>query len=163
MTVKLVTSRINHVVFHLIGETQNIEAAFLRQEKVAAAQAHSPIIKRLRGRVIVLHLRLGADLRAPALDVEVLAQPKSLPHPRQVGIGQLAGVVRRRMDVRAARLDERHTHAVLDDAALETLLQRAEAHYGEKFKLTDDARRDGGQAHALEHSLDSGPRLRPAM
>src|SRR6202789_1985729 len=29
----------------------------------------------------------------------------------------------------------------LDDAALETLLERAEAHYGEKFKLTDDARR----------------------
>jgi putative ATPase len=28
----------------------------------------------------------------------------------------------------------------LDDAALETLLERAEAHYGEKFKLTDDAR-----------------------
>ena len=28
----------------------------------------------------------------------------------------------------------------LDDAALETLLQRAEAHYGEPFKLTDDAR-----------------------
>jgi putative ATPase len=28
----------------------------------------------------------------------------------------------------------------LDDAALETLLKRAEAHYGEKFKLTDDAR-----------------------
>lgn len=28
----------------------------------------------------------------------------------------------------------------LDDAALETLLQRAEAHYGEKLKLTDDAR-----------------------
>jgi putative ATPase len=28
----------------------------------------------------------------------------------------------------------------LDDAALEMLLQRAEAHYGEKFKLTDDAR-----------------------
>ncbi|HEY2033596.1 MAG TPA: replication-associated recombination protein A [Rhizomicrobium sp.] len=28
----------------------------------------------------------------------------------------------------------------LDDMALETLLQRAEAHYGEKLKLTDDAR-----------------------
>jgi putative ATPase len=28
----------------------------------------------------------------------------------------------------------------LDDAALETLLARAETHYGEKFKLTDDAR-----------------------
>jgi putative ATPase len=28
----------------------------------------------------------------------------------------------------------------LDDAALETLLERAEAHYGEKLKLTDDAR-----------------------
>src|ERR1700761_6373157 len=28
----------------------------------------------------------------------------------------------------------------LDDAALETLLQRAEAHYGEKFKLTEEAR-----------------------
>ncbi|HEY1837240.1 MAG TPA: replication-associated recombination protein A, partial [Rhizomicrobium sp.] len=28
----------------------------------------------------------------------------------------------------------------LDDAALETLLERAEAHYGEKFKLTEDAR-----------------------
>jgi putative ATPase len=28
----------------------------------------------------------------------------------------------------------------LDDAALETLLHRAEAHYGEKLKLTDDAR-----------------------
>ncbi len=28
----------------------------------------------------------------------------------------------------------------LDDAALETLLQRAEAHYGEALKLTDDAR-----------------------
>jgi len=28
----------------------------------------------------------------------------------------------------------------LDDAALETLLERAEAHYGEKFRLTDDAR-----------------------
>ena len=28
----------------------------------------------------------------------------------------------------------------LDDAALETLLQRAEAHYGETLKLTDDAR-----------------------
>jgi putative ATPase len=28
----------------------------------------------------------------------------------------------------------------LDDAALETLLQRAEAHYGEPLKLTDDAR-----------------------
>jgi putative ATPase len=28
----------------------------------------------------------------------------------------------------------------LDDAALETLLERAEAHYGEKVKLTDDAR-----------------------
>jgi len=28
----------------------------------------------------------------------------------------------------------------LDDAALETLLQRAEAHYGESFRLTDDAR-----------------------
>jgi putative ATPase len=28
----------------------------------------------------------------------------------------------------------------LDDAALETLLERAEAHYGEKFKLTDEAR-----------------------
>jgi len=28
----------------------------------------------------------------------------------------------------------------LDDAALETLLQRAEAHYGEPFRLTDDAR-----------------------
>src|ERR1700690_1298966 len=28
----------------------------------------------------------------------------------------------------------------LDDAALETLLQRAESHYGEKLKLTDDAR-----------------------
>jgi putative ATPase len=28
----------------------------------------------------------------------------------------------------------------LDDAALEVLLQRAEAHYGEKLKLTDDAR-----------------------
>jgi putative ATPase len=28
----------------------------------------------------------------------------------------------------------------LDDAALETLLQRAEAHYGEKLKLTEDAR-----------------------
>ena len=28
----------------------------------------------------------------------------------------------------------------LDDAALEALLERAEAHYGEKFKLTDDAR-----------------------
>ncbi len=28
----------------------------------------------------------------------------------------------------------------LDDAALETLLQRAEAHYGEKLPLTDDAR-----------------------
>jgi len=28
----------------------------------------------------------------------------------------------------------------LDDTALETLLQRAEAHYGEKLKLTDDAR-----------------------
>ena len=28
----------------------------------------------------------------------------------------------------------------LDDAALEMLLERAEAHYGEKFKLTDDAR-----------------------
>ncbi|MGN6514900.1 MAG: replication-associated recombination protein A [Rhizomicrobium sp.] len=28
----------------------------------------------------------------------------------------------------------------LDDAALETLLQRAEAHYGEKLKLTDEAR-----------------------
>ena len=28
----------------------------------------------------------------------------------------------------------------LDDAALETLLERAEAHYGETFKLTDDAR-----------------------
>src|SRR6201992_64099 len=28
----------------------------------------------------------------------------------------------------------------LDDAALETLLERAETHYGEKFKLTDDAR-----------------------
>src|ERR1041385_901667 len=28
----------------------------------------------------------------------------------------------------------------LDDAALETLLERAEAHYGERFKLTDDAR-----------------------
>ena len=28
----------------------------------------------------------------------------------------------------------------LDDAALETLLQRAEAHYGEKLRLTDDAR-----------------------
>lgn len=28
----------------------------------------------------------------------------------------------------------------LDDAALETLLQRAEAHYGAKFPLTDDAR-----------------------
>jgi putative ATPase len=28
----------------------------------------------------------------------------------------------------------------LDDAALETLLERAEAHYGEKFKLTDHAR-----------------------
>src|ERR1700743_445972 len=28
----------------------------------------------------------------------------------------------------------------LDDTALETLLQRAEAHYGEPFKLTDDAR-----------------------
>src|SRR2546423_5706473 len=28
----------------------------------------------------------------------------------------------------------------LDDAALETLLGRAEAHYGEEFKLTDDAR-----------------------
>ena len=28
----------------------------------------------------------------------------------------------------------------LDDAALETLLERAETHYGEKFKLTDEAR-----------------------
>src|SRR3984885_13739840 len=28
----------------------------------------------------------------------------------------------------------------LDDAALEMLLERAETHYGEKFKLTDDAR-----------------------
>src|ERR1700744_43902 len=28
----------------------------------------------------------------------------------------------------------------LDDAALETLLERAEAHYGEKFKLTNEAR-----------------------
>ena len=28
----------------------------------------------------------------------------------------------------------------LDDAALETLLERAEAHYGEPFRLTDDAR-----------------------
>src|ERR1700761_5831396 len=28
----------------------------------------------------------------------------------------------------------------LDDAALETLLERAEAHYGEKFKLNDEAR-----------------------
>ena len=28
----------------------------------------------------------------------------------------------------------------LDDAALETLLQRAESHYGEKLKLTDDSR-----------------------
>ena len=28
----------------------------------------------------------------------------------------------------------------LDDSALETLLERAEAHYGEKLKLTDDAR-----------------------
>ena len=28
----------------------------------------------------------------------------------------------------------------LDDSALETLLQRAEAHYGEKLRLTDDAR-----------------------
>jgi putative ATPase len=28
----------------------------------------------------------------------------------------------------------------LDDAALETLLERAEGHYGERFKLTDDAR-----------------------
>src|SRR3984957_17063234 len=30
-------------------------------------------------------------------------------------------------------------------------------------KLADNARCDGGQADALEHSLDSGPRLRPAM
>src|SRR5258708_36407129 len=30
-------------------------------------------------------------------------------------------------------------------------------------ELTDNARRDGGQANPLEHKLDSGPRLRPAM
>src|ERR1700748_2059374 len=43
----------------------------------------------------------------------------------------------------------------LDDAALEELLKRAEAHFGEKLKLTDDARAslravaDGGGRHLL--------------
>ena len=48
----------------------------------------------------------------------------------------------------------------LDDAALETLLERAEAHYGETLPLTDDARaspaRDGGWRRAL--SAQSGGR-----
>src|ERR1700748_359499 len=30
-------------------------------------------------------------------------------------------------------------------------------------KLTDDSRGDSGQANALEHGVDSGPRLRAAM
>ena len=40
----------------------------------------------------------------------------------------------------------------LDDAALETLLERAEAHYGEKLPLTDDARASL-RAMAMESSL----------
>ena len=56
----------------------------------------------------------------------------------------------------------------LDDAALETLLERAEAHYGETLPLTDDARasaaRDGRRRRALsaQSRRGAGGARRPA-